>query len=78
MAMLGMDVFSLLVGFIAWLLPLLASNRLVANAAPLSLKGPAAIVWLEGPMGRSLSVTLLQNCYLADPSQRPLPVVCLD
>ncbi len=66
------------VGLFALLFPVLVLSGFWTNAAPLPLQGAQAIVWLEGPLGRSLPLNLLRDCYVADPSQRPLPVVCLD
>jgi hypothetical protein len=68
----------MVVGLFALLLHFVALGALASPATVLPLSGVAAIVWLEGPLSRSLSGNLLRNCYLADPSQRPVSVVCLD
>lgn len=75
---LWLDPLLIAVGIIALLLPLLASADLWTPSAPLPLNGAQAIVWLEGPLGRSLSMNMLRNCYVADPRQLPVAVVCLD
>jgi hypothetical protein len=65
-------------GILALLLPFVVFGAFASPATVLPLRGAPAIVWLEGLLGRVLPVNLLRNCYLADPSQRRVSVVCLD
>lgn len=66
------------VGFAAWMIAPVLSAQLFTPAAPWPLAGEGVIVWLNGPLGQSLPVRLLSNCYLAAPERRPVAVVCLD
>ena len=65
-------------GIPALLLFFVALGAFASPAMLLPLRGVPAIVWLEGPLGRALPENPLHNCYLVDPSQPSVSVVCLD